>query len=445
VRLAVSRCTMFKESLLSATVVPSDAVTISAEGKVAVVDIAVSRKPTDRRKPGRIATERLRAILILFVVFFHVGVCYQVSNGTSLVVPSSLTEGFQSSPWALVNIILGNSAWPMVLFVTIAGYACYFSVRSRGLKEFYKERSARLLIPFVFGTLVLNSFAVALIFQYSASEYSHTFIGFYSTIYLWFQRCFNNETDYCLPEFGLFDMWFLLEVFFFCAVSAPFHLRLSRRAPPSWSSRKATVVAVLTFALALPLLMVATDSVWLSIPLVPEVMSSNNAFFYFFMFQIGAILAWSPALHEAFAQIRWYSLAVSVVTLYAVCSTYFATASNFYSLSPFWQLLLFDVFRLSTAYWVWGFAISNLNAVPSFMARWMDYLAPKVICIYVLHFVIQVCVLYVMYYTVRPWFLRDSFLYALIDFFLTLAVCLGLYETIFCRPYLRALVGMWKL
>jgi len=386
-------------------------------------------------------TERLRAVLIHFVVGFHVlfiGALYRPVSGTNA--------------GTVFSIILGSSNWPMQLYVLMAGYAAFFNFRSRGLVGYVKERMARLVVPLVFGCVILNPPIVYIYLLINdEDDFTHSFSGFWSKVVEIYRECFAGDSSACLPYYGLLHMWFVFEVFVFGTLCIPLFVIWRSRKPPSLSPRKANIMVALDMFLILPISFLGLDILWSTILPGDGVTISlgNNLILYVFVYLRGYVLAWSKDLADAVLRFRWFCLLISMVSGYAVARIAVAyQIINFFSValsySVWWQFVIFEIFRLSTMYWVWGFTPSLLH-VPSFIARYLDYIAFRVIAIYILNFGLRFAVLVLITNTIYQVLAFDVFAFFIIDYALTFGLSLALFEIVFNHKYVQGLVGMWRL
>jgi glucans biosynthesis protein C len=88
----------------------------------------------------------LRAALVAGVLIFH---AVHVFDPLDFSVKSDAEWEF------VVPLILFASLWGMPLFFLLAGMGIWYSLQSRTRGEFVRERVARLLVPFAFGTVLL--------------------------------------------------------------------------------------------------------------------------------------------------------------------------------------------------------------------------------------------------------------------------------------------------
>jgi Predicted acyltransferases len=148
-----------------------------------------------RKRTNYIDNLRWMTILLLFP--FHAAQLWNV-------------EGFYV--WVHTNKVLYIFStfvypWLMTLLFLLAGISTKFSLKNRTYKKYLAERCQKLLIPFVFGTLVLSP-----IMTYIAEIYFNDYTGSYWRQYIMF---FTKETDLSgyTGGFTPAHFWFLLYLF----------------------------------------------------------------------------------------------------------------------------------------------------------------------------------------------------------------------------------------
>jgi glucan biosynthesis protein C len=108
--------------------------------------------------------------------------------------------------------------WHMPLFFLLAGAASWFALRRRTGGQYVAERLKRLLVPFVFGLLVIVPPQLYFAARHRRPEYAESYLRFYP-------RFFD-------PDFtGGFDMghlWYILYLFLFSLIALPLFLYLRR-------------------------------------------------------------------------------------------------------------------------------------------------------------------------------------------------------------------------
>jgi Predicted acyltransferases len=142
--------------------------------------------------------DNLRWMVILLLFPYH---GMQIWNGG---------EGFYI--WSHTNTILDAiatmiSPWFMTSLFVIAGMSSKYSLQKRTSKQFIEERAKKLLIPFIFGTLIL-----APVMTYIAEIFFNGYTGSYLSQYYLFFTKKTNLTGY-KGGFTPAHFWFLIYLF----------------------------------------------------------------------------------------------------------------------------------------------------------------------------------------------------------------------------------------
>lgn len=112
------------------------------------VDTTMSRRECTQPLGGRLhAVDWLRVLAVLAVFFLHVVHIFDFDLEGSV-------RNAETSLGASVCMFFVLQ-WSMPLLFLLAGVSSWFSLRSRSAKTYVHERVKRLLIPLIFGTLVL--------------------------------------------------------------------------------------------------------------------------------------------------------------------------------------------------------------------------------------------------------------------------------------------------
>lgn len=167
----------------------------------------------------------LRVIAILAVFFVHVSDVFNT-------VQFEIKNAEQSQ---VITIMQGFIfPWGMPLFFLIAGAGSYFALRHRTGREFTHERTLRLLVPFIAGTLLLGPIQI---------------------YFSWRHRIETGVTDWTLAQFVAerfwhpgpkwfgaigYHMWFLGYLFAFSLIALPLFLWLRSETGRQLIARLAT-------------------------------------------------------------------------------------------------------------------------------------------------------------------------------------------------------------
>ncbi|MGZ3679230.1 MAG: acyltransferase family protein, partial [Ktedonobacterales bacterium] len=215
----------------------------------------------------------LRAGVVLGLIPVHAAVIF------STTADIYLKSDQRSQAMALVGAFAG--AWGMPLLFLVAGAAVWFALGVRGPKRFLGERATRLLIPFVFATLVIIPVQVfivlaanpALLKQYDvpvADPHMHM-----TDLYLRFYPLYLGAYGYFLTHFSPWlapifwgHLWFIPRLFAYSVVALPLFVFLQgargRRAIDWLAAHCETPGFVLLFSVPLVLANMLLGSGWLT-------------------------------------------------------------------------------------------------------------------------------------------------------------------------------------
>ncbi|UCC15959.1 MAG: acyltransferase [Dehalococcoidales bacterium] len=105
--------------------------------------------------------------------------------------------------------------WGMPLFFTIAGTGTWFALRRRSAMEYIKERTNRLLLPFIIGSLLLSP--VQFYFEWSHKVQTNVFEG----TFIQFLTSLPWEPNSRIFAAVGYHMWFLGFLFLFSMLGLP--------------------------------------------------------------------------------------------------------------------------------------------------------------------------------------------------------------------------------
>ena len=156
----------------------------------------------------------LRAMAMFLLVFFH------------------SARLFNETPWHLKNAVESEGIeiftrvldiWQMPIFFLLAGTAAWFSLGRRSAWQFTRERLSRILVPLIFGILVIVPPQV-----YLERIFDGDFVG---SFFAWyphtFQGTYSNESA-ASGNLSCHHLWFLTYLFVFSLVLLPLFRYLRR-------------------------------------------------------------------------------------------------------------------------------------------------------------------------------------------------------------------------
>jgi surface polysaccharide O-acyltransferase-like enzyme len=247
----------------------------------------------------------MRAAVVVGLVFFHT---LRVFDSGDYYVKSSPTS-------TVADLVVGLAVpWAMPLLFLISGVGTWYSLRSRGAGRFVVERLRRLLVPLVFGVLVLIPIPVW--FQLNtAPTYRESYWSFWRSFF---------QVTYDPAEFpfvvrpganGLFEtghLWFVVLLLVFSLLLLPLFLWLRSEPGKRVTDGLAAWVDRHPWAVFLPALPVAVAAALLD----AEVgLAAWNRWPYGLFFLFGYLLACDPRFPRAMQRARRAALAAGVTAL----------------------------------------------------------------------------------------------------------------------------------
>jgi glucans biosynthesis protein C len=359
----------------------------------------------------------LRVFTILAVFLYHSNRFFTLNDWSIKNATRSLSSTIVMEAFNL---------WIMPLLFTISGAAIFLSLKSRGHREYVKERLLRLLVPLaVLGVLILGPFQVYLE-RLSHGDFSGNFLQFLPH---YFEGLYGFGGNFAFMGVHL---WYLMLLFLFSMVALPLVLpsrstgdsllsRLSQKARSPWSLLLIFAIVGLGALLADPMGLGFTRE-----------MGSWDILSYFLMFLSGYVMYASPNLQ---ASLRKYGPAL-LVTGIVLSTVHLALLFNpsigqAYDNSPI-DLRLFGAWGLVLGIMGTGARLLNFNQ------KYLSHANEAVLPFYILH---QPVLLSVGYFVVQ-WSLPIIVKY-LIIVVCSLIVILTIYELLVRRVNaLRILFGM---
>lgn len=361
----------------------------------------------------------LRALAVLLLVPFHTGMIFVVWD-------FHIKNAETSMVLTVLNAFVDN--WHMPLLFLLAGAATWLALDKRAAGDYVRERFQRLIVPFLFGMLVIvppQTYCERL--QKS---------GFTGSLFDVYANLFNGV----YPQGNLTwnHLWFLLYLFLIALVLLPLIITWKRNPassglPPlaGWLAQGRRV-----FLLFLPLAAVQV-SLKVAFP-GPQNLVSDWARLLFMMviFLYGILFCSSPDLQRSVVRNRFTALATGLAIFFAFVLLHIVGYRfDFGYNAP--NLVRLGVQSLAT--WCWltailGFAQKHLDR-PN---RFLVYANEAVLPFYILH---QTVIILLGYHLVKTGLALWT-KYALINL-LSFIVTVALYDLLVKRWNLvRVLFGM---
>ncbi|SHM45125.1 Surface polysaccharide O-acyltransferase, integral membrane enzyme [Cyclobacterium lianum] len=337
----------------------------------------------------------LRVIAIGLLLIYHIAIVFQPwASFIGFIRSEEPMEGL----WKLMSLL---NVWRIPFLFYVSGMGVYFAIRKRNCWQLMKERSKRILIPFVFGL-----FAIAPL---------HVFV---------FQQFYGMPLQYFLHPGHL---WFLGNIFIYVLVLTPLFFLLMRRPLPGFRRGLTAIMGNPVGPLSLSVFFVA--EVLILQPAVFEMYALTwhgfflglLAFFFGFLFVYSGKVFWKTVLRW-----KWLYLGLALAS-YLVRLVFFETKLPGYGLAIESNCWILGIF---------GFGYQYLNK-PS---RMLTYLSRAAYPVYIVH----MAVLYMGAALILPLAIPALLKFIAVIAF-TLAGCFLLYEGLIRRVgFLRPLFGMKK-
>jgi surface polysaccharide O-acyltransferase-like enzyme len=319
----------------------------------------------------------MRILAVLLLIPFHTARIFDtfetfyVKNGTL-------------SPWLSYVVVYFLGKWHMPLLFLLAGASSWYALRFRSGGKYAAERLKRLMVPFVFGTLVVvpPQMYFALLHRAGAPG---SYLNYYPTF---FQLRQPGMPDYTGVGFTWGHLWFILNLFLISLAALPLFLSLKTRPGQRMTAGLAGFLergpAVLLLALPFPFVRY----------LLPEI-DGKPVFMHLMVFVFGFLLMSDERYHRALDRNKCVALILGIACT-AVDYAVSLSGVRFEDFSPESIALgLADGF--STWFWlvaILGFGRKYLNVENSALRYAREAAYP----FYVLH---QSVIVAIGYYAIR--------------------------------------------
>lgn len=377
----------------------------------------------------RIDLDWIRIAAFGLLILYHVGMLY-VTWGFHVKSPSIVP--------ALEPLMLALNPWRLGLLFLVSGSATAFMLGRLAPGRLARQRSWRLLLPLIFGMLVIvppQSYLQVV----DSFGYRGSFWDFYVADYLGLPHLFCAATDqrrHCiiLPTWN--HLWFVLYLWAYTMLLAAFLALapgLVARLQPALE-RAMAGVGILVW----PVLLLALCRTML-FPRFPETHALFDDWYahavYFALFLIGFLIARSARLWQAIEDWRWAALAGAVLGYGLYLGAYLARQGGFAAdWLPAGQRAAFGLEQWCAIVAVLGFGRRWLPRRDSAARR---YLTDAVFPYYIIH---QTAIIVVAWF-IAPWRLAAA-TEAAIVISATVVACALTYELARRSAWLRPLFGL---
>ncbi len=334
---------------------------------------------------GRLAyLDWLRFLVVLSLAPFHaalsftgMGVVYVYDTPIRDLLLAGLAATGGPAAFRLFTVFMDN--WFMHLLFLVSGIAAASSLRKRDSRQFLGERANRLLLPLLLGTLFVISIQ-AWLRALSFGRFSGSFISFYP-------HFFNgiNAGPTGKGNFDYGQLWFLLYLFVFSALTLPLLSSVKRRGDSSrllaGARRLSQGAMVLLPAVWIALLEALFRPGWPGFQNLVNDWANFSVYLSFFLF--GFIAASARELLEALERNRLPALALGVLAFAARLAVYRLTpVPAGYSVAN----IAAQALRGAAAYGLVSAALGYGRRFLNHESRALDMARDLAFPLYVLHF-----------------------------------------------------------
>lgn len=335
--------------------------------------------------------EYLRIIAVLLLVPFHCAMIFFTYE--DFYVKSS------NSHILIDYFVFFLSPWHMPLLFLIAGMSSYYALQKRSWKEYIKERTNRLFIPFVF-----SMFFIVPPQPYVAylREHPHTTLwGFLKQYFFNISGDFSGYTGSFTPA----HLWFVLYLYVFSLLSVPVFIKIKEHSE-KWGSYLAKSDLLLLYPVVIGLA-----------EQLPS-LGSKNPFYYYTYFLAGFLIASNSAVEKSLNDKKFFMFLLGIITM-TVYLVFIKMSFAFekYSLS---DVLFYILRRFNVWFWlifILGYGKTFLNGYISIL----PYLSQMSYPFYILH---QTVIVVLGYYIVS-WKIKTGVIFfalVVLSYFLTFVI-----------------------
>jgi peptidoglycan/LPS O-acetylase OafA/YrhL len=393
-------------------------VPISSASKTS--DLAINKRRAD--------LDWLRVIAFWLLIYYHAAIAF-FPGGFPVI--QNVDTSF------VLQVMAGFlHEFRLALLFLISGIGVSFALRHRNRRQFMRERAVRLLVPFVFGILIIVPPMIFL---------EKRFIGEFAGSFTHFYPAFFTNGVYPDGHLSWHHFWFIAYLSIYCVLGWPVFAYFKRAGGRSqldrWSQRLSRGVFPYLAIVPLAALEIPLRA---SFPGFPDLIHDwANFSHWFLIFIAGFLLASSQPLLDRTQHLRGTSLALASFATVIMFLQFWSPEQGGFSPSvnggtDIWTYVWFCLLRVSNA-WLWlltclGYAGRYLQR-PS---RLLSYLNNAVYPLFCLHLTVIVALEYVI--VPLNWSVLAKYLVITTG---TIIVTLGSYELLWRRiDFLRPLVGL---
>jgi glucans biosynthesis protein C len=318
----------------------------------------------NRSQDRRYDLDALRVLAVLLLVPFHSARVFDIFDPFYVKSP----ETSAGLSWAVVAFL---NAWHMPLLFVLAGAATWLALGHRHAKAYLGERTRRLLVPFLFGILVIVPPQAFLASRFRGGHDSvGSFLGDYWTV--------EGDLSGYFGSFTPAHLWFIGYLFLFSLLAVPLLVR--------WRGRQLRTGWLLV---AMPLVLLAANE----LPAPND--GPQNPWYSLALFLAGFLLL-ADQRAERLVHRHWRALlAAAAATMTTVMLVWNSGANDTWSDGSLPDVAFALLEQANT--WIWVLALLGAGkALLSRRIRGLAYASEASFPFYVLHQTVIVAVAYLL-------------------------------------------------
>lgn len=295
--------------------------------------------------------DNLRWLIILILILYHAAQAWNVWNEPNYII-------FEGNK-IISSITVFFSPYFMPILFVLAGISTKYALQKRSVKEYFIERVKKLLIPFLFGTIVCMPVMV-----YIADKYNNSYGGSFFKHYAVF---FTKWTDLTGADggFSVGQFWFILYLFFISIIG----VGIIESVKKITAKKECSIPFWLIFILGIPL------------PFLSEILSigGKSIVEFTYLFLIGYYVFTDEKVLEKLEKFGWIFLLVGLVFTIANVYLFIWSGKDF--------KILNGVFN-SVSEWFMIIALLGLaKRYLNFNGKISNYMKQRSFLYYTFHFV----------------------------------------------------------
>lgn len=323
-------------------------------------------------KQRRYDLDWLRVIAIIAVYLHHVGMPF---NGDDFHIMNA------NSSKLLDDIMVFFEQFRLPLLFLISGTGTMFAFSKRSWLQFLKERSTRLLIPLIFGILVIVP----------PQTYFEDITKYTSLLDVYIQGAIG----------GANHLWFIENLFIMSACLIPFILilRSARSQKAIHALERITVQRYGALLFVLPLIAIAIISKQYYPSNSKAITNLSTTLYYGFFFIMGMVFAISNHMWEHLKTYRRFNM-VAFITCAVLFYVYYLIPGSY--LEPYFTIAVrWNIWYLVCALVGWSFVITLLGYAQVWLSKKSAALKACNEAIYPFYMLHQTVLIVVGYYIIQ--------------------------------------------